>query len=361
MTTQAYLLVPGLIIPEGARNQIPTQALECVSSLSENLAGDVLRQEIGEGVFSRSAHLTWLWSVLMRQSPPAQCAAYSWPVKQGPQLFSNDVFELHLAHVDGAGILHAAMLTDEQIESLSVVITPVLAQEGFTLQRWDAEFFLTRKTPWNVVARPFEAMTGFVRDYSRDLEINPGVQCAPETGIQVRAFIEKLEQTVASLQLLDSEGRPINAAWICAGGRYANVYPPTKIRSVLSDNPTVIGWALAAGILNHRMGPVTGVTEWPADAPNGECIAVIDSLYSAWLARDWARWTQQLPGTVEQVRALAQAARRKGCDQALIIGFGNAVSISIPLKLSNPRSLLARLSGVRSLAPTYWLFAGEDL
>ena len=361
MATQAYLLVPGLIVPETARDFVPAQALECVKPLSENLAGDALKQEIGEGVFSRSAHLSWLWSVLMRQNAPAQCAAYAWPVKQGPQLFSNDVFELHFAHADDAGVLHAVTLTDAQIEAVSLAATPVLAQSGFTLQRWDADFFLTRKTPWEVVARPFEAMAGFVRDFSRDLEPNPIVGAEPDACVRARAFVEDLESTVSALGLADAGGRAVNAAWICAGGRYANVYPPTKIRSVLADDATVIGWALAAGILNHRMGPAAGVTEWPSDAPNGECIAVVDTLYEAWLSRDWTRWAQKLPETVEQIRALSLAARRKGCDQALVVGFGNAVSVSIPQKLTNPRSLLARFSGVRSLAPSYWLFAGEDL
>ena len=155
---------------------------------------------------------------------------------------------------------------------------------------------------------------------------------------------------------IESAGQALNALWISGGGCYSNFYPPTRIRSVLTDIDAVTGWALAAGILNHRLGRITGAEEWPADAPNGECIAVIDTLYSAWLAKDWAKWQQLLPSVIFQVDALAQAARKKGCDRTVIVGCGESLTVTLARKNNNPKSLLARLSPTRKLPAQHWLF-----
>ena len=134
--------------------------------------------------------------------------------------------------------------------------------------------------------------------------------------------------------------------WLCGGGgAFDYVYPPTKIRSVLTDNEAVKGWALAAGILLQRIGKVTGATTWLEDAPQGECIALIEELYEPWLKQDWQTWEAHIPKVCERIDVLSAASKKKGCDAALIVGTGDGFTVSCPKRLSSARSLLARLTG----------------
>lgn len=352
--TQVYFLVPGLILPDEAKAHVSDETLACLTKLSSDLSAQALMQPMGEGVFSRSVHLEWLWNVLMRGHGPAQTAAFAWPLEQGPQLFSNDVLRLDAGHLTETGTLESVTLSDEVIEAISSALTPILLAAGYTLQRWDKTLYVTTKETCVVYARPFEAMLGHRRDLAADLACAPGQTERLQAHI---ALLERLEKTLASLTLYDG-ARCVNALWLSGASRYFNVYPPTKIRSVLADDKTVLGWALAAGILNHRMGPAAGVTDWPKDAPNGACIALLEDLYAPWLAGDWALWSARVPALVEQLTALSASARRKGCDEALIVGCGQALTVTLPCR-NKPAAmnLLARLAGGKKLAARDWVFA----
>ncbi len=358
--TQAYFLVPGLLLDESARSAISEKSLALASELSSSLAGDPLMQELGTGVFDRSVHLCWLWSVLMKRNLPPQTAAYAWPVDQGPQLCSNDVFRLYPVHKDTAGVVAPLALNEETVETFYKLVTPVFDALGFKLQRWDKVFYLTRKDNWGVALRPFEALVGHARDFALDIEglAEDAVQKEDERQAAVKVF-ETLESVLSQANIV-VEGKLLNALWIDGASRYANVYPPTTIRSVLTDDPAVFGWGLAAGILNHRLGKTTGALDWPSDAPSGERIAVINNLYAAWLSCDWVRWQEQLPAVIEQIKYLSESARKKGCDQVLIVACGNATTVSIPKKLTHPKSLLARFAANKKLDAARWLFCGNS-
>lgn len=357
--TQAYFLVPGLLLDQAARSALSEKTLALASQLSSSLASDPLMQELGTGVFDRSVHLCWLWSVLMKQSLPPQTAAYAWPVDQGPQLCSNDVFRLYPVYRDEKGVIGTVSLNESSVEAFYKLVGPVFDRLGFKLQRWDKVFYLTRKDNWGVALRPFEALVGHARDFRVDIEgLSQEADQKENERLAAQKVIETIESVLAQAEIV-IEGKKINAVWIDGASRYANVYPPTTIRSVLTDDAAVFGWGLAAGILNHRLGKISHAADWPADAPSGERIAVIDSLYQPWLARDWARWQEVLPKVVEQIQVLSQAARKKGCEQALVVACGRATTVSIPKKLTHPNSLLARFSANKKLDASAWLFCGK--
>ncbi|MDO4937440.1 MAG: hypothetical protein Q4E62_05950 [Sutterellaceae bacterium] len=358
--TQAYFLVPGLLLDESVHSAISEKSLALASELSSSLTGDPLMQELGTGVFSRSGHLCWLWSVLMKRTLPPQTAAYAWPVDQGPQLCSNDVFRLYPVNKSEDGVITSVTLTEEVVEIFYKLITPVFDTLGFKLQRWDKVFYLTRKDNWGVALRPFEALVGHARDLALDIEglAEDAMQKEAQRLAAVKVF--ETVESVLNQAKIEVGGTSVNALWIDGASRYANVYPPTTIRSVLTDDAAVFGWGLAAGILNHRLGKTTGALDWPSDAPSGERIAVIDNLYEAWLARDWNRWQEKLPDVVEQIKLLSESARKKGCDQVLIVACGNATTVSIPKKLTHPKSLLARFSANKKLDAARWLFCGNS-
>ena len=348
---QVYFLIPGLILSPQEKELISAPVLEAAGSLSTGLVQDAVRQDFSSRPFSRSVHLIWAWSVLCRRALPAVTAPFVWSVNQGPQL-ANEVWSLDLAHADENGRLYPVEnLTDEAIEAFSSVMTAPLQERGFRLQRWDKTLYLTRKTPWGADVRPFEALVGRKPSLEDDIEASRENSDPQAAWNDLQALTQTLQK--AALQSTDAA---LNALWISGGGCYSNFYPPTRIRSVLTDIDAVTGWALAAGILNHRLGRITGAEDWPSDAPNGECIAVIDTLYSAWLAQDWAQWQQRLPSVLFQVDTLAQAARKKGCDRTVIVGCGDSLTVTLVRKNNNPKSLLSRLAPNRRLAAQEWLF-----
>ena len=348
---QVYFLIPGLVLPEKARPFISAGSLETLSRLSSSLTDDPVRQDFAQRPFSRSVHLIWAWSVLCRRALPFVSAPYVWSVNQGPQL-AGEVWQLTLARAGADGALAGITPTDEAVEAFAAAMTAPLAQRGFRLQRWDRTLYLTRKTPWGVAVRPFEALEGRAPEATLDLA------AAGDDAAAAERALRDLRELTAQLQsaAIESAAIPVNALWIHGGGRYSNFYPPTRIRSVLTDIDAITGWALAAGILNHRLGRARGAQSWPADAPNGECIAVLDALYAPWLREDWAQWQQRLEGVVEQVEQLGAAARAKGCDHAVVVGCGEGLTMTLMRKNSNPRSFLARLAAGRKMSAEAWAF-----
>ena len=131
---------------------------------------------------------------------------------------------------------------------------------------------------------------------------------------------------------LTAIGSPAQTVWLSGGGgAFDYVYPPTKIRSVLTVNEVVKVWALAAGIVLQRIGIVTGATT--------------EELYEPWLKQDWQTWEVHIPKVCERIDVLSAASKKKGCDAALIVGTGEGFTVSCPKRLSSARSFLARLTG----------------
>lgn len=130
---------------------------------------------------------------------------------------------------------------------------------------------------------------------------------------------------------LTAIGSPAQTVWLSGGGgAFDYVYPPTKIRSVLTDNEAVKGWALAAGILLQRIGKVTGATTWLEDAPQGECIALIEELYEPWLKQDWQTWEAHIPKVCERIDVLSAASKRKGATPLSLSARAKALPCRVP-------------------------------
>lgn len=327
---QAYFLIPGLIPGPKAKDKISRNVLDRLAKTLGRLSEDPVMQPLGQPVFSKSVHLSWLWSVLTRRALPFSSAAYAWAVQNGPML-SGDIWSLRLCVKTAEGALEDAALTFEQNEAACAAISPVLQQTGFVLQRWDPHLYLTRKKPLSATAAPFAVVS-----------TQPGGVDHWTQGPEKNVLTELIGACEKTLQALES---PAQTIWLSGGGGdFEYVYPPTKIRSVLTDNDTVKGWALAAGILLQRIGRMSGAAVWPEDAPQGECIALLENLYRPWLLGDWQTWQEQIEPTCDQIDALAEAARSKGCQNAVIVGTGEGFSVTCRRRLSGMRNFLARLT-----------------
>ena len=69
---------------------------------------------------------------------------------------------------------------------------------------------------------------------------------------QALAALQDLTTELAAATHLDAHGVAVNAIRISGGGHQQLFFPPTLLRSVLADDPAIIGWAAKRGILNHR-------------------------------------------------------------------------------------------------------------
>lgn len=343
--TQAYFIVPGLLVPNrNAWKAISSEAIACVGKLTQG-AEDWTEQILAGPHQTGSAHLIWCWRVLTRSREAMATAPYRWVTQGGPRL-SGQIWRLSLLHCDKNGdVLGKAPLTEAQQNRVYSILYPLFQKDGFTLQRWDADFYLFRKTPWPVSVREVETLLGHAIPNEQGFFSDKA-----ENVTKALALLDTLTQAIQRLGIADLE-----RLWIDGGGSIQDFYPPTQIRSVLSDDAAVLGWADSAGILNHRVGKITGALSWPSDAPRGAVLALFPNLYKAWLQCNWAEWNCALPKLAEQLITLKEAARLRGCDEALIVACGEKMTKTFAVKLTNPKSLLSRFRPQKSPDVNAWI------
>lgn len=343
--TQAYFIVPGLLVPNrNAWKAISSEAIACVGKLTQG-AEDWTEQILAGPHQTGSAHLIWCWRVLTRSREAMATAPYRWVTQGGPRL-SGQIWRLSLLHCDKNGdVLGKAPLTEAQQNRVYSTLYPLFQKDGFTLQRWDADFYLSRKTPWPVSVREVETLLGHSIPNEQGFFSDKA-----ENVTKALALLDTLTQAIQRLGIADLE-----RLWIDGGGSIQDFYPPTQIRSVLSDDAAVLGWADSAGILNHRVGKITGALSWPSDAPRGAVLALFPNLYKAWIQCNWAEWNCALPKLAEQLITLKEAARLRGCDEALIVACGEKMTKTFAVKLTNPKSLLSRFRPQKSPDVSAWI------
>ena len=343
--TQAYFIVPGLLVPNrNAWKAISSEAIACVEKLTQG-AEDWTEQTLAGPHQTGSAHLIWCWRVLTRSREAMATAPYRWVTQGGPRL-SGQIWRLSLLHCDKNGdVLGKAPLTEAQQNRVYSTLYPLFQKDGFTLQRWDADFYLSRKTPWPVSVREVETLLGHAIPNEQGFFSDKA-----ENVTKALALLDTLTQAIQRLGIADLE-----RLWIDGGGSIQDFYPPTQIRSVLSDDAAVLGWADSAGILNHRVGKITGALSWPSDAPRGAVLALFPNLYKAWIQCNWAEWNCALPKLAEQLITLKEAARLRGCDEALIVACGEKMTKTFAVKLTNPKSILSRFRPQKSPEVNAWI------
>ena len=350
--SQAYFLFPGLLLPEEARAHLTTETLSAAERFSGAVKGDVVRQTLTAGPLAGSVHLAWVWQVVTRRPLPFSSAPFAWLIDDGPDLTS-EIWSL-TCFTEENGRPTDITLTDDTVEDLSVLLRRPLEERGFTLQRWDKTFYLTRQTGWGVVAPEWPVIHAGLVPYDCLAPL-------PEADASVLAEalddLHTLNRLLADARLTDAAGHPVTGLAITGGGCQQRFNPPTKIRSVLADTPFIRSWAQESGILNHRTGRVTGASVWPEDAPAGDVIAVIDVLYEPWLNRDWAEWSRRLPDALAAFETLAAASKKKNCTTALIVACGMTDTVTLTTSTAPAAGLLARLTQKR-LPAASWLFEG---
>ena len=348
--TQAYFIIPRLLRESketaDAVDPTVTAALSALLKGAEAPA----EQTLVPSHMSGSTHLAWCWRVLTRSIEPFATAPYRWAMLGGPR-FAGEIWRLSVLTKDESGRIAGFFSGDEKAsEAISVALRGELQKEGFTLQRWDSSFFLTRKTPWGITAREAETLVG-----SLPTEANLQSSESEAAAKEAYAKVEKLNKVLTALSIPGAD-----ALWIDGGGLLEDFYPPTQIRSVLADDAAILGWADASGILCHRIAKATGAVNWPADAPNGAVLAVFSDLLKIAPQAETTDFNKATLSLCAQIATLKEAARKRGCDEALIVACGKRKTKTFSVKLTNPKSLLAKFAPTKKLDLASWLYEESD-
>lgn len=360
---QAYFLIPGLLLPQRAFARLSQETRTALAQLTLGATDEVQTQTLSRGVFSRATHDMWVWRVLCSRPSFPPIAPYVWHTEL-ELVFASEVWRLDVGTRTSSGIAAIAQkeLTEPLIEEICSRLIKPLAAEGFTLQRWDSVLYLTRRSNWPVATRPWSTMTTGHRAYERDIEPAPGAEIDSVAAAQ--AVFSRLQNALCSPSPLSTDaGHAIDALWIWGGGRAGLIFPPTKIRGVLSDETAIISWSQNAGLFSHCTAAATGATDWPEQCAPGTRLAVLSDLYEPWLREDLAEWEKRIPALCQQIRTLFDAAARKECKQALIVGCGAQQCATVTLQAAasgGVRGLLSKLKHQRSLPPEEWIVEGES-
>ncbi len=330
--TQAYFIIPNLLYP--SKDLLLSETEKSLTSLKALLKGaeEPISQTLCEAHQSGSVDLAWCWKVLTRSKETFATAPYRWLMHGGPRL-AGEIWRLNLLSLNNDAVCGFFNPTEEAIEKISFALRAPLSQAGFVLQRWDASLYLTRKTPWDVTTREAETLLGKSISEADFSSLKEGAS---------KAAWSVLTDLNTRLKALAIDGA--DALWIDGGGKLIDFYPPTQIRSVLADDDAILGWADASGILSQRMGKATGAASWPKDAPNGAVIAVLSQLKNPEITPNTKAWEKALTALTDSLTLLKEAARKRGCDEALIVACGKRMTKTFTVKLTNPKSLLARFT-----------------
>ncbi len=360
---QAFFLIPGLLVPQQVFERLTESTVTQLEQLTLGLSSEPVTQTLSSGVFTRATHDMWVWRVLCSKPSFPPIAPYVWHTEL-ELVFASEVWRLDVGVKTAQGIegIDESELTEELIENICARLVKPLAAEGFTLQRWDKVLYLTRRDNWPVGTRPWPTLTVGHKPHERDIEPAPG--CTHEVVPAVQAVLNRLTDALrGSAPLMTQSGRPVNFLWIWGGGRAGLIFPPTKIRGVLSDETAIISWAQNAGLFSHCTARASGANDWPEQCAPGTRLAVLSDLYEPWLRGDWEQWESRIPALCEQVRTLFDAASKKECKQALIVACGDQLCTTLTLQSApsgGVRGLLGRLRRQQTIAPSMWLIEGAQ-
>lgn len=346
--SQAFFVIPGLLLPQSNLGCVDAASEEFLRRLISGATCTPIRQQLCPAGFPDAAHWLWCWRVLTRQTSWFSTAPYRWQATDAPEL-PGEIWRLGFFRKTDDNRLtdYRTELSESDFLALETKLRRPFLDHGFILQSTGTSFFLSRKKPWGVIVPEAETLCRQVLD--------PFPVCAsnPDDTASIHRAVETLQTVRKTLETLSLSG--LDIPWIDGGGAFRYFYPPTKIRSVLSDDSAILGWALASGILLQRIGRLDGATDWPSDAPNGSRIVVFnrsaDSTSTA--------WRNHLALIVERTLSLMQKAKAKGCEEAVIVGCGHHETVTWSIRLTAVNALWARLSASKLPAPKDWIIEHE--
>lgn len=292
-------------------------------------------QRLSEPLHEYSPHRAWLWKVLTHRTGAPVSAPYAWLAEGGPKL-DQEFWALSPWTTDAEGRLAPLPVEATLVPQLACALDPVVFRLGMRLMISGGDLFATRREALDLAARPFPDLVGMNGAHLAHLE---HLARGGELDLARRIRAAALEAARPVL------GGALRGFWLSGGGFAEPVFPPSKFRAVVADDPVVLAWAESAGIPRSSLGRTGNRTDWPA-APEGDRILVLDDLYRAWLAADWTAWAAALPGLLEKIDRWRspETMKRARLDADVLVLFGHGGSATLLPEKRGPLSIFRRTS-----------------
>jgi hypothetical protein len=325
-----FLVAPGALVPATVAAAAPASA---APRMRLRLARATRRAALCGGE-STVPHLDWLWRAFAGPTRAPVTAPYAWRALQpddaplpgvDSQLWFCEPVHFALARDHLLVVPLAGAAPDvAEAQALAATADEAAREAGAALRLVDgAHWFLEVHTPWQLDAIPLAAAVGrSVRDVL-PTGADAGLWRKLLNDIQMRWHVHPVN---AARQ---ARGLPaINALWLHGGGVWRPL-PRAPFAAVLSGDPVLRGWALAAG-----MAPSALLAADATPHADGDVLSVWDGLQPSAAVEDWGGWLERLP---QFERALESI-----CERAFDAGYA-----SVELVLAGRRSLRGFSIGAR--------------
>lgn len=301
-----FVVVPGALVPASLAAEAIAGAT--APRLAQRLAQAPRGEETTGDETTRLPHLEWLWRAFDGPTRTPVTAPYAWRALNGDSA-TNARPESQLWFCEPVHFVFArdhllvtplaqAPLDAAEAQALAGSADEAARESGAALRLIDhGHWFLQVDGSWQLDTVPLAAALGRAVH-----EVLPtGADAARWrkllNEIQMRWHIHPVNAA------RDARGAPtVNALWLHGGGVW-NPLPHSPFATLLSDDPVLRGWALAAGLAPSAL--------LPADAtPNakGDALSVWDGLQSSAIAEDWGAWLGLLPTFERMLESLRERA-----------------------------------------------------
>jgi hypothetical protein len=326
-----FVVLPGALVPASiavrllARANIPRLSRRLPRAKAESI-----QPAPGE----RAPHLAWLWRRFGGAGDAPVTAPYAWrslnrasatDVASEQPLWHADLVHFAFArdHMLVASLEGEAAVTADESRQLAEVAGSIAAEFNATLRVIDAtHWFLSFDPPWNIVTVGLDAALG------RSVE-----QVLPdgEAAGRWRKLLNEIQMHWHQHPVnehREAEGRPaINGLWLHGGGIW-QALPQRPFDAVATDDATVRGWALAAGVAPNALLEPDRVTQ-----ADGRIVLVYDkALLHAAHHEDWDGWLEALAPMDALYDALCARAFANGHDMVTFVLAGRQHASSVVVR-----------------------------
>ena len=326
-----FIVVPGILIPA------PLAADVVGSARTGELASWFARatRTPDEAVLDApvgATHLAWLWRAFCGDGAIPVTAPYAWRAQNyasavlpadGDQWWHCDPI-----HVD-VGREHLlvgrsadAQLTEAEADALATEADEVLREHGALLKRLrhDAWFVQTDR-PWRLDTAPLDSARGQSLGPCLPIGADAALWRKILTEIQVRWHHHDVNRT------REQRGQQaVNGVWLHGGGVWAPL-PRSPFATIVSRDPVLRGWALAAGA-----APAALIDESEMPRIQGDAVSLWTELLEPARFDSWGEWIDRLAVIAARLAQLRRRAFDAGFDHIELVLCGRQVTRVLSLR-----------------------------
>lgn len=327
-----FVVVPGALVPASLAADVLAQSI--APRLAQRLARAARGEETIGDETTRLPHLDWLWRAFEGPTRTPVTAPYAWRALNGDsatnarpdsQLWLCEPVHFAFArdHLLVAP-LAAAPLDAAEAQALAAVADEAAREAGASLRLIDhTHWFLQVDPPWQLETVPLAAALG-----RSAIDVLPSGADAGRWRKLLNEIQMRWHEHPVNTARQAHGAPPVNALWLHGGGVW-NPLPRAPFAAIVSDDPVLRGWALAAGLAPSAL--------LAADAMphvEGDVLSVWDLLQPSAAVEDWGTWLGLLPKFERMIES--------ACERAFGSGFA-----SIELLLAGARSMRRMSIGAR--------------